>query len=186
MKQVILFCLLVIFSVGASAAEKQAAYLDDQNATSETFIEALTPKPTYKLRGIRFNQLGSENTDQAPAPQSAPSIAMGINFAFDSANLTEQAMAQLQPLGKALNSEQLAKYSFTIDGHTDAAGTENYNMDLSKQRAIVVGKYLYSQYGVSLGRLVVSGKGESELYDSDNPRGAINRRVEIGTIVKLN
>jgi outer membrane protein OmpA-like peptidoglycan-associated protein len=159
--------------------------MHDKNATSETLIEALTPKPTYKLRGIRFNQTGAANAEQASADGSAPSIAMGINFAFDSASLTQEAMTQLKPLGEALNSEQLEAFSFKIDGHTDAAGTENYNMELSKQRAIAVGKYLYAQYGVNLGRLVVTGKGESELYDSDNPRGAINRRVEISTIVKL-
>jgi flagellar motor protein MotB len=57
-------------------------------------------------------------------------------------------------------------------------------MNLSKRRAISVGRHLYQAYGVEISRLVITGKGETELYDEKNPESGVNRRVEIRTIVR--
>ncbi len=169
----------IAFAQDVSASDRldQATYVDSESA--EDFIKALKPKPRYKTRGIRFN-----NVEPAAEPPKAPSIAMGITFAYDSDRLSEQAIAQLKPLGEALNSEQLQSFSFKIDGHTDATGSENYNMDLSRRRALSVGQHLYQAYGVKVERLKLNGKGESQLYDPSKPADGINRRVEITTLVQ--
>ena len=108
---------------------------------------------------------------------------MGVNFAYDSDQLSEQAKLQLKPLGEALNSEQLANYSFKLDGHTDATGSETYNLNLSERRALSVGQHLYEAYGVKVERLKLSGMGEAQLYDPKQPAAGINRRVEITTLL---
>lgn len=152
-------------------AEQTTKHYGDKVLTKEQFIEVLKPKPKYKLRGIGFTQ------------QSEPqSLALSVHFEYDSADLTEQAVAQLNPLGEALNSEQLAPFGFAIDGHTDATGSDEYNMTLSQRRALAVGNYLYENYGVDVARLNLTGKGESALYDASQPESAINRRVEITTV----
>ncbi len=163
----------------SSVNSSQAKYIDAESQSTSDIINALKPKPRYKTRGIRFN-----NTAETAKPAPAPKIAMGINFAYDSDQLSEQAKSQLKPLGEALNSDQLASFSFKIDGHTDATGPENYNLDLSKRRALSVGRHLYEAYGVNIQRLKLNGKGETELYDPAQPAAGINRRVEITTLVQ--
>ncbi|MEC4175039.1 OmpA family protein [Adlercreutzia sp. R21] len=62
----------------------------------------------------------------------------------------------------------------TVNGYTDTAGNEEYNLELSKQRANTV-KALLVDAGVSEGRITAVGMGESDTYQDD----AQNRRVEI-------
>ncbi len=144
--------------------------------SAEELVEELTPKPKYKTRGIQFGQ--------APAnvPKTKPSVSLAINFAHDSYQLTDSALQQLAPLGEALKSNKLSEFRFQIQGHTDSSGTENYNMGLSQKRALAVGNFLNSNYGISADRLKLSGKGESELYDPKNPTSGVNRRVQITTL----
>jgi len=67
-----------------------------------------------------------------------------------------------------------------LDGHTDSDGSDEYNLDLSTQRARAVADYLTSQR-VNPQRLRARGIGEREPIASNaTQRGkAQNRRVEI-------
>lgn len=161
-------------SIAQTASQSKGVHFGNQVPSKQEFIDALKPKPKYKLRGIRVN-------NQEPAEPA--SLALSVNFAHDSFELSDHAQTQLNPLGEALNSEELAPYSFVIDGHTDASGTEDYNMTLSQKRALAVGNYLYNNYAVDVARLELSGKGEAELYDATSPTSAINRRVQVTTVV---
>jgi len=178
---VFLVVISPIFAVAQTPTDQdnnqRATYIDGELQSADEIIKALKPKPRYKTRGIRFNK-----TEPEAAAAAAPSIAMGITFAYDSDQLSEQAVAQLKPLGEALNSQQLANFSFQVDGHTDATGSESYNLDLSRRRALTVGQHLFQTYGVKADRLKLSGKGEAHLYDPQQPAAGINRRVEITTI----
>lgn len=118
--------------------------------------------------------------EQAPAP--APSISMEIKFGYNSAELTDQSIQQLAPLGQALQSQELAGLAFMLEGHTDASGPDDYNMALSQKRAQSVGQFLYQYYGVDPSKLNLIGRGESALLDPSNPTSGVNRRVSITTI----
>lgn len=65
-------------------------------------------------------------------------------------------------------------------GHTDGAGSELHNMQLSIRRAEAVAEYLRAR-GVALTRLQADGRGETEPFaDNGSETGrAKNRRVEI-------
>lgn len=102
----------------------------------------------------------------------------GILFGFDKSDLTASAKQNIENLAASLN-----KYPNTdilVIGHTDALGTDSYNLGLSQSRAESVKSYAYSK-GVDLGRLKVVGKGESEPIASNETADgqAKNRRVEI-------
>ena len=65
-------------------------------------------------------------------------------------------------------------------GHTDAKGTDDYNLSLSTKRAGTAETYLVSQ-GIMRSRLRSTGRGEGEpLATNDTDAGRQqNRRVEI-------
>lgn len=70
-------------------------------------------------------------------------------------------------------------YKLIIDGHTDAQGDDNANMELSKKRAAAVKKYLVDK-GIDTNRLTSRGFGETvPKATNDTSAGrAENRRVE--------
>ncbi len=113
----------------------------------------------------------------------ARSVNLEVYFNYDSAKITERARAQLAALGQALSSPQLAPHRYLIAGHTDAVGSDEYNLDLSRRRAMAVRDYLISAFPIDPNRLVTAGFGFRQLKRPNTPRAAINRRVEVLLVV---
>ena len=67
-----------------------------------------------------------------------------------------------------------------MDGHTDNVGTDEYNQNLSNQRAEAVRTYLVDQ-GVLTGSVTARGFGKTQpVGTNDTAEGRqINRRVEL-------
>jgi outer membrane protein OmpA-like peptidoglycan-associated protein len=110
----------------------------------------------------------------APAPDSAAAIGFRINFGFDSAVIPPAHFAQLDRVADLLRQEPAL--SLAVEGHTDAAGSADYNIDLSRRRAVAVVRYLV-EHGVNAGRLMAVGKGKTEPLVAD-PMDGRNRRVQ--------
>ena len=100
-----------------------------------------------------------------------------VNFAFDSADLTSTAKANLDKLATVLKNNM--DTNINIYGHTDSKGTDAYNQSLSERRANAVRSYLISQ-GVAASRMITMGVGEKEPIASNSTDAgrAENRRVE--------
>ena len=115
------------------------------------------------------------------APAGAPSVNLTVDFATGSATLTPQARQTLDQLGKALSSQDLGKYRFRIEGHTDTVGSPAANLTLSQQRAKAVATYLEHTYAIAPARLQAIGMGEQGLLVPTPPQtpNAANRRVEV-------
>ncbi len=102
----------------------------------------------------------------------------GILFAFDSAELRPEARSNLRKLADSLEAE--ARTNVMIVGHTDSAGSDAYNQQLSERRGRSAEDYLAS-LGVASSRLDSRGRGEVEPISSnetDEGRRQ-NRRVEL-------
>ena len=100
-----------------------------------------------------------------------------ILFGFDRSDLTSSAEGNLKDLVTILN-----KYPDTnieIQGHTDNAGSDEYNQGLSERRAGSVSAYIRGK-GISSSRISIKGFGESApKYSNDTEDGrALNRRVD--------
>ncbi len=103
-----------------------------------------------------------------------------VRFAFDKADLSDEAKAALEEFGAGLK-EQNANVFVEIQGHTDSTGSEEYNLRLGERRAESVRRYLSSQQGLALHRMSVISYGESApVADNGTREGrAQNRRVSL-------
>jgi len=184
--------------------------LAQSNPSAQQIIDALKPTGNLTnggTRGIRLATPSGQAATAAPSadsaapissasgvrtaatqpmatPQTSPagrSINLTVVFATDSAQLTPQAMATLDELGRALSNRELSNYRFRIEGHTDTVGTADYNRALSEQRAAVVVAYLTAKFRVAASRLQPVGMGEQGLLVPTPPQTPEqrNRRVEI-------
>ena len=85
----------------------------------------------------------------------------------------------MQALGKALSNPDLKGSTFIVAGHTDAAGGESYNQELSERRADSIKRYLTEKFGIAGTDLVTVGYGKSKLKDPNVPTAEVNRRVQV-------
>lgn len=101
-----------------------------------------------------------------------------VTFATNQSSIDPRFNAVLDDVARVLN--EYDRSVIDIIGHADSAGTDEYNLDLSRRRASTVAGYLVGR-GVLADRLYVDGRGESApIASNDTPAGkAQNRRVEI-------
>jgi outer membrane protein OmpA-like peptidoglycan-associated protein len=102
----------------------------------------------------------------------------GLLFGVDQSSLSETSKSNLQQLAQTL--EKYEDTDILIEGHTDASGSDEHNMALSKQRAESVASYL-TVSGVKGSRITTMGYGETQpIADNSTTAGmAQNRRVEV-------
>lgn len=134
---------------------------------------------TLGTRGIRIDRKEREKLDEIVKKVDLPRIDIEIQFDFDSAAIRADSRPDVDALGKALSSPELASYRIVLNGHTDAKGADAYNQGLSEQRAQSVRDYLIRNFGIEANRLVAIGYGEERLKNQGDPEGAENRRVEV-------
>jgi outer membrane protein OmpA-like peptidoglycan-associated protein len=84
-----------------------------------------------------------------------------------------QVAASVQALGRALSNADLKGSTFVVAGHTDAAGGEAYNQDLSERRADSIKRYLSTNTASTGTDLVTVGYGKSKLKDPSQPMAEV-------------
>jgi outer membrane protein OmpA-like peptidoglycan-associated protein/tetratricopeptide (TPR) repeat protein len=134
-------------------------------------------------RGITQNKLIRQNIGLSEFTENTV-LVQNINYDFDSAELSPGAQDEITKgvLNMMLENPGLV---IEIGSHTDNRGDEEYNLNLSQQRAESVVRFL-SARGISSERLKAKGYGETlpiagntNADGSDNPEGrAENRRTE--------
>ncbi len=102
-----------------------------------------------------------------------------IYFAFDSAELDEEAQARLRRAAEWLNRPENRTIVFRIEGHCDERGTEEYNMALGDRRAHAARDFLIS-LGIAPERIQTVSFGETRpaVPESNERAWALNRRDE--------
>ena len=137
-------------------------------------LEALT---TFRLTEFR------KPAGSPAAPMPVPQIAAApdpftVYFAFDSAAVDGAGNRVIDDA--VATADDLGIVDYTITGHADRSGAEDYNLQLSLRRADAVRSALISR-GVKEGGISVAGRGEAEpaVQTADGVREPANRRVEI-------
>ncbi len=165
-----LACLAIAaLGLAGTLAGGDAAFAQAPGPSVDEIVRALQPQPAA-TRGMGRN-LKVERAQ----------IDLTVEFDFDSARLRSESLPVLERLGAAMKSDALGKLRFRIEGHTDGAGSADYNLKLSNRRAQAVGDFLGAQ-GVPRARLESVGKGASEPLIAADPLAPANRRVRVVTI----
>jgi outer membrane protein OmpA-like peptidoglycan-associated protein len=141
---------------------------------------AAETKFVSKIRGRSTRSLSvTEREEIATIAKDKPNIDLEITFDYDSADISQKSLPAVQALGRALTDPELKGSTFVVAGHTDAAGTDGYNQDLSERRADSIKHYLMDKYGIAAADLVTVGYGKAKLKDPSQPMAEVNRRVQV-------
>jgi len=178
---------------------------NSKNVSEEEIVRALAPAPKKPLtrglsigpqtdpapsaaetkliqsvRGRTTRSLSAtEREEIATAAKDKPNIDLEITFDYNSADISAKSLPSVQALGRALTNPDLKGSTFVVAGHTDAAGGETYNQELSERRADSIKRYLIDKYGIAASDLVTVGYGKSKLKDPSQPMAEANRRVQV-------
>ncbi len=105
----------------------------------------------------------------------------GVYFDTNKSDIKGTSVETLDKLAGIF--KEYPKTVILVEGHTDSAGSDEYNMGLSKLRAESVTNYLVRQ-GIDASRFTTKWYGETQpIADNTTSEGkAKNRRVELGII----
>jgi outer membrane protein OmpA-like peptidoglycan-associated protein len=141
-------------------------------AAEGKFVQTLRNRPTRSLSVTEREEIATMVKDK-------PKIDLEINFDYNSADISAKSLTSVQALGRALSNPDLKGSTFVVAGHTDAAGGEAYNQDLSERRADSIKRYLVDKFSIAGPDLVTVGYGKTKLKDPANPLADVNRRVQV-------
>ncbi|WP_029898378.1 OmpA family protein [Desulfohalovibrio reitneri] len=99
-------------------------------------------------------------------------------FGLNKSELKPYAMEDLDEAAGVLKSKPGTR--FYVAGFTDVTGSEGYNVELSRARAMAVRDYLVEKHGIASNRITVKWYGENApLATNDTAAGRrLNRRAE--------
>jgi outer membrane protein OmpA-like peptidoglycan-associated protein len=163
-------------SESANSGRPQPALSGTELATSTTIkrpssftskVQADSAGPS-KARNPGFSDLDSLLAQKGPLG-SGTAIRMPDDqlFQYNSAELQESSMEQLQKLGTLIKRN--LKATFSIEGYTDAFGSYEYNLDLSQRRADSVKDYLVKMMGINPAQIQARGYGATKFLVAPRP-----------------
>jgi len=179
-------CGIGLIVTGTVIAEDVKMFSDRTPSAAEMGELLFSKQPgstpgNVKMRSISFGKSKStpeELPELAGKNQATSIVGLPIKFAYNSAEVMEESKPFLNEIGKMLALPEYMGEKLIIEGHTDAAGSDSYNKQLSEKRAQAVKVYLKDNFNVSANRLLVIGVGESQSLPDSNPYSALNRRVQ--------
>jgi outer membrane protein OmpA-like peptidoglycan-associated protein len=163
------------FASFAASAQTTVHYREGQQVDPGDVARILTTGKAIKTRSLR---LLSDSASPAQKPDPAPAaLSLPVRFAFGSAEITPSARPQLDALAEGIKLLPPGQ-SVVIEGHTDAVGSDDFNLLLSHRRARAVKDYLVRAHGIDELRLKETGFGKGQPIAGLDPLAAENRRVE--------
>ena len=159
-------CLGVLF-LSACGGSKEVAVREDPRSAMDKQMDTQALELTENLT----------DADVVRTPNGiSVTFYQAVLFAFDSAELSEAALKNLQFFAESMN--RYTGTSVLVIGHTDAVGATDYNQALSERRAESVASFI-KQQNVASERVQMMGMGESDpIASNDTEEGRRrNRRV---------
>lgn len=177
-----------LMEVDCPAGDKEPPMIGDELVSREEFINMMMAMRAElaainaRLDQIQVNQ--GEKTmikvQQIPLEptQHVMEEVFEIRFDFNKATIKPEYQELIKQLVDATQENKNIRVS--VVGHTDTAGTSNYNYALGGRRAEAVQKMLI-KYGIPASQIVAVSAGEEDLAvpTPDDTPNAANRRVRV-------
>ena len=174
--------------VGEEVA-KSSAVTEKRINDVESQVEATQTR--VKQHDAKLTELDNATRQALERAQQAGKLAEGkfvfslvlsddaAKFPVNKHELSKEAKDALDAFAERLKSENKNVY-LEIQGHTDATGSDSYNLKLGEARAEAVRRYLNKQ-GVALNRMSTISYGKAEPVESNKTREgrSKNRRVVV-------
>jgi len=160
-------------------ASDSAARQDDIDRCRGAFDAAMSKlEALANYRLTEFRKPAHSMAAPAAPQVAAASETFIVYFDWDSAAVDRSGDRVIDEAVTAANSLGIADFSIT--GHADRSGSDDYNLNLSLRRADNVKAALIAR-GVDEAGISVAGRGEAEpaIVTDDGVREPANRRVEI-------
>ena len=127
-----------------------------------------------------YTELGrylSFDVDQLDQGRAA--LPSDLLFEFNENELKQNARLGLMQLGMLIDRNP--EMYCILEGHSDLFGTESYNIELSRKRAMAVKNWLVRSLDLDASRIIVRAYGHArpKVLTGDQKAQAINRRVDI-------
>lgn len=122
------------------------------------------------------------STPPAEVEEVLTMVFKNLNFDTDKDVIRSESFESLDKLAELLKKEK--SWKLRVEGHTDSAGSDTHNLDLSKRRAASAKKYLVDK-GVAAGMIEAEGYGETKpIADNKTAEGRQKNRRVVFTIIK--
>ena len=130
-----------------------------------------------------------EEIEEEPEIRTAmPAIEIdNIHFGFNESFVREEEVGNLDRIAEVIEKILAAHPGevFTVEGYTDAVGSDEYNLRLSRARAEAVKKALSTYYVIPARNLKAVGYGERYLKIPTSDAEEENRRVSLRRVTPL-
>ena len=162
-----------------AVAGMMAGYANDETEDTHAMLEkqlaSLKIQSLNNQRQLQDMQTSLDNAQGA----SALGGTYQVFFDDDASSLRSGAIANLEAVADSLRTNPIA-VKIKVAGHSDDAGTPDYNMRLAEARARTVASYLAAR-GISSDQIVVESFGSTRpLATNSTPEGRqLNRRVDV-------
>lgn len=165
----------------------------DVSSMGEEELGELKENQTAVSSGLK-GAFKDKGLDSTKIDESTGTVQMDNNvlFALDQADLSEDGKAYLDQflaayvpvISSAIEEGKVS--SIVVEGYTDSAGDEDYNLKLSEERAQTVADYIKAAYPELANAIEVVGNGENNLIldEEGNEDAAASRRVEVRYVLK--
>jgi OmpA-OmpF porin, OOP family len=177
-------------TAGLNARDIEAENLRQQIASMEKRVGTLTDAEkdlqaklaTHRTQESTIRQVeGMFTSDEGHVLREGNKVIIrlyGLSFPVGKNTIEPQYYSLLTKVQEAIR--KFPKSEVTIEGHTDAAGSDDVNQKLSESRSLAVAEYLMANMGVET-PVNSQGFGESRpVASNDTPEGrAMNRRIDV-------
>lgn len=169
--------------LGAKREPREAVFMDEID--DEELEDYLVAAPRRKI-ARRYTV--EEIEDEPEVRMAMPAIEVdNVHFGFNEAFVREEEVEKLDRIAEVIEKILAAHPGevFMIEGHTDAVGSDAYNLKLSRARAEAVKKALTTYYVVPARNLKAVGYGERYLKIPTSDAEEENRRVSMRRVTPL-
>jgi outer membrane protein OmpA-like peptidoglycan-associated protein len=132
------------------------------------------PNFTYDDKGVAIKPL--EQDTISLVNQAIRLFLPIIHFKTNQSDIRETEHSKLEHIGRTMLLYKDIR--LLVIGYADIIGSEQYNNEISYQRAAATIDYLTNRYSISRERFVLSWKGEKDAVVVDDEDSYMNRRVE--------